>query len=79
MDLYGSKMKKIIYIQLLNEGSVAYRPVSAHEVKENIYKVDASESYDPEDEKWEFKPNALVFVEERNLEGEIVLVAIKEV
>jgi hypothetical protein len=71
-------MKRIIYIQLLNEGSVAYRPVSAYLIGENIYKIDGSECYDPNDEGWEFPPNTYVIVEERKLSGEDVLVAIKE-
>ena len=71
-------MKKIIYIQLLNEGSVAYRPVSAVEIEENIYKIDGSECYNPEDEEWEFLPNTYVLAEKKELSGRIVLVAIKE-
>jgi hypothetical protein len=70
-------MKKIIYIQLLNEGSVAYRPVSAYEIKESVYKIDGSECYNPEDEEWEFLPGTYVLVEERTFDGENVLVAIQ--
>lgn len=44
-------MKKVVYIQLLNEGSVAYRLVSAYQIKEYIYKIDGSECYNPEDEE----------------------------
>jgi hypothetical protein len=73
------KMKKTIYIQLLNEGSIAYRPVSACAIKKNIYKVDGSECYNPEDEEWEFLPGTYVLVEEQNLSGEKVLVAIKNI
>lgn len=71
-------VKKIIYIQLLNEGSVVYRPVSAYEIQESIYKIDGSECYDPEDEEWEFLPGTYVLVKEQILEGENVLVAIKQ-
>ena len=71
-------MKKIIYVQLLNEGSVAYRPVSANEITENIYKIDGSECYNPEDEEWEFLPGTCVLVEKQNLSGGAVLVAIRE-
>ena len=69
-------MKKIIYIKLLNEGSVAYRPISAYEIKENVYTIDGSECYNPVDEEWEFSPNTYVFVEEKTLSVENVLVAI---
>lgn len=69
-------MKKIIYVQLLNEGSIAFRPVSAYEIGNNIYKIDGSEVYDPEDEEWEFKPGMSVIVEQRELSGELVLIAV---
>ena len=72
------EMKKTIYIQLLNEGSVAYRPVLADEIEENVYKIDGSECYNPDDEEWEFLPNMCVLVEKKYLSGGIVLVAIKE-
>lgn len=73
-----NKMKKIIYIQLLNEGSVAYRPVSAYEIGNNIFKVDGSDIYDPDDEEWEFPPETYVLVEEQIKDGKNVLIAIKE-
>ena len=68
-----------IYVQLLDEGTKVYRPVPAMEVAKSIYKIKGSEIYDPENEIWEFTPNTFVRVEEQNLEGEKVLVAIKEV
>ena len=34
--------------------------------------------YDPDDEKWEFCPGTKVIVEEKVLENESVLIAIKE-
>ena len=71
-------MEKNIYIQLLEEGTIVYRPVPALEVKNNIYEVRGSEIYDPEDEVWEFSPGTYVLVEEQNLNGENVLVAIRE-
>lgn len=52
-------MKKIIYVQLLNEGAAAYRPVSAYLIERSIYKIDGSEYYNPEDEEWEFLPGML--------------------
>lgn len=72
-------MKKTIYIKLLNEGSIAYRPVNAIAYKENIYEIVSHEIYDPEDEEWEFLPGTLVIVEERNLNGLNVLIAIANV
>ncbi|MEZ4909950.1 MAG: hypothetical protein R2774_03710 [Saprospiraceae bacterium] len=71
-------MEKNIYIQLLEEGTKVYRPVPAIEIENNIYEVQGFEIYDPEDEVWEFSPGTYVLVEEQSLDGENVLVAIKE-
>lgn len=71
-------MKKNIYIQLLEEGTKVYRPVPAIEIEGNIYEVQGFEIYDREDEVWEFPPGTYVLVEEQNLDGENVLVAIRE-
>lgn len=73
-----NKMKKIIYIQLLNEGSIVYRPVPSYEIGNNIFKVDGFEIYDPEDEEWEFPPETYVLVEEQIRDGVNILVAIQE-
>ncbi len=71
-------MEKNIYIHLLDEGTIVYKTVPAIEIEDNIYKVQGSEFYDPEDEVWEFPPETYVLVEEQNIDGENVLVAIKE-
>ncbi len=71
-------MEKIIYIQLLDEGTKVYRPVPARHIENNIYEVGGFEIYDPEDEVWEFIPGTHVLVEKQNLDGENVLVAILE-
>jgi len=71
-------MEKIIYIQLLEEGTEVYRPVPAIELKKDVFEVKGQVIYDPEDEIWEFKPGTRVVVEERDLDGELRLVAIRE-
>ena len=72
-------MEKIIYVQLLNEGTIVYRPVPAIEIRKGIFEVLGFDIYNPEDEEWEFLPNTYVMVEEKKLSGGKVLVAIKEV
>lgn len=72
------KMEKIIYVKLLEEGTKVYRPVTAFKIENNVYEVRGSEIHDPDDELWEFVPGTFVFVEKQNLDGEIVLVAVKE-
>lgn len=71
-------MGKTIYIKLLYEGTKVFRPIPARELEKNIYEVRGDEIYDPEDELWEFKPGLYVVVEEQELNGERVLVAVKE-
>lgn len=70
------KSEKIIYVQLLNEGSVAYRPVLSFTKDNIIFKVVSIGIYEKEDEEWEFAPGENVLVEERYLDGSKVLVAI---
>ena len=77
--LNTKEMEKTIYIQLLGEGTVVYRPVPAIEVGENIYKLKGGEIFDPKDEEWEFTPDTKVRVEQKELEGEKVLVAIERI
>lgn len=71
-------MKKDIYVQLLNEGTKVYRPVPSTKIENNIYRIEGSEIHDPKDEIWKFIPGDVVIVEEQNLEGKNVLVAIKK-
>ncbi|MDR1181538.1 MAG: hypothetical protein LBL13_06140 [Bacteroidales bacterium] len=71
-------MEKIIYVRLLDEGTVVYRPVPAIEIKKDIFKIMRSDAYNPEDEIWEFLPGTCVLVEEKGLSDENILVAIKE-
>jgi len=72
-------MKKEIFIKLLGEGTLVYRPVPSIKISENLYILQGSEIYNPEVEEWEFKPGTLVFVEEKLLEGKFELIAIKEI
>jgi hypothetical protein len=70
--------KKMIFIQLLDEGTKAYRPVLSTELSDNTFKVGITEFYDPDDEIWEFLPGFIVLVQEKVFENRIELVAIKE-
>ena len=71
-------MKETIYIKLLGEGTLVYRPVPATKIDEITYKIEGDEIHDPDDEEWEFLPKSIVHVEEKELEGNIVLVAINQ-
>lgn len=69
-------MENTIYIRLLGEGVLVYRPIHASQIASNVYVVGGYDVYDPDDEEWEFLPGAHVVVDERVLEGEAVLVAV---
>ena len=77
-DLNGKHMNTTIYIKLLDEGSDAYRPVIAEKIDKNIYKISDGNSYDSEDETWEFIPGTIVWVERKKLSNENLLVAIRK-
>lgn len=62
-------------MQLLNEGSIAYRPVPAKLIEHDIYLIEGFDIHDPEDEEWEFLPGTIVCVESKELSNKLVLVA----
>jgi hypothetical protein len=69
--------KKIaVYVRLLGEGTEVYRLVPAKPLSSSVYVLGGQELHDPDDEEWEFLPEANVRVETRILSGEAVLVAI---
>lgn len=72
-------MEENIYIQLLGEGTIVYRLVSAIKLYRNTYRIQGKEDYDLEDEEWEFLPEEVVRVEKKELEGKIVFVAVESI
>jgi hypothetical protein len=59
----------IVYIKLLDEGTIVYRPVPAFRIDSNIYQINGNEFYNPDDENWEFIPGTIVNVEPKILSG----------
>lgn len=66
----------LVYVRLLGEGTVVYRPTSAAPIGPDTVRLLTPDGYDPMDEDWEFKPGSVVRVERRTLEGEEVYVAV---
>jgi hypothetical protein len=66
-----------IYIRLLNEGTLVFRPVQAVQVAENIYKILATTDYDPDIEEWEFPPESVVACRLEKRDGKHILIADK--
>ncbi|GAB3781613.1 hypothetical protein GCM10028818_36060 [Spirosoma horti] len=71
-------MERIIYIQLLGEGTRVFRPVPALLIEDGLYELRGHELYDPKDEIWEFPPGTLVLAEQRFLSGGAALIAVRE-
>ncbi|MDB5122935.1 MAG: hypothetical protein JWP94_1064 [Mucilaginibacter sp.] len=69
-------MEQIIYIKLLDEGSIAYRPVKVLRLDNNLFKILDSPSAD---EIWEFQFNDIVQCKELKLSDGFELVAIKRI
>jgi hypothetical protein len=67
--------KEIIFIKLLNEGTEVWRPANATRLDNDTYRIDLSNTFDSEDEEWEFKPGMTVRCENRILSDQICLVA----
>ena len=51
-----------VYVRLLDEGTEVFRPCSATHLGGNIYQILRTESYDSDDEHWEFEPGTRVHV-----------------
>lgn len=62
-----------IYMPLLNEGTEVWRPVEAMMITDLGYMVTENP---PPDEEWAFQPGHILRCEERQMSGEICLVAV---
>jgi hypothetical protein len=72
----GSGAWITVYVQLLNEGTLVYRPTRATIVGPGVVRLEATPDYDPENEEWEFPPGAIVRLEQRRFsEGEACIAA----
>ena len=76
MSLDPDSNAKEVYVRLLNEGTVVYRPVLAVLLSGDAARLVMPRDYDPEGEEWEFPPGSVVRTESRVLEGNRVLVAV---
>ncbi len=77
------KHLETIYIQLLDEGTLVWRPTVGEYVQDFVYRVLPTEDYNPENEEWEFLPGHIVRCEKRVLMGSLtpeeVLVAVQAI
>jgi hypothetical protein len=49
-----------VYVELLDEGTRCIRPTLAHPRDDGSYQLMATANYDPEAERWQFPPGAVV-------------------
>ena len=54
-----------VYIELLEEGSSAWRPTQARAIGNSLYTLLPTPDYDPEDESWAFLPGDTVRLKEK--------------
>lgn len=74
--ILNTEITQVVYVRLLDEGTVVFRPVPAMFLDANTAKILAPSNYDPEDENWEFKPGSIVHIEQQILEGKQSNVAV---
>lgn len=66
----------IVYVRLLNEGTVVLRPTLGKKIFGSVFLLIEPVDYDPEDEEWEFLPGSTVNCEyQKQKNGENLLVA----
>ncbi len=73
----SSTNRTVVFVRLLDEGTVVFRPSPARHVGDAVYRLEAPPDYDQEDEAWEFPPGSLVLCEMREMDGGSALVAVK--
>jgi len=65
-----------VMVPLLDEGVEVWRPVHAEALPHGRYRI-VTENSNPEDERWAFSTGEVVRCEERELEGQCALVAVR--
>lgn len=68
-----------VYVRLLDEGTLVYRPVPATKEKNGVCILRGEDVYDSEVETWEFLPGCRVTYELQKLDGDMVYVATGEI
>ena len=61
----GGGTKVLVYVTLVDEGTDVWQPVTAEVVGDGCYRIIGNQ---PEEERWQFAPGALVRCEERRFQ-----------
>jgi hypothetical protein len=65
----------LVYVPLLNEGVVVWRPTTGFLVEPNVVRINATSDYDPNSEEWEFIPGSTVRCAKVVRDGREIMVA----
>jgi hypothetical protein len=76
MSVDQDSSTSVVYVRLLDEGTVVFRPTEAVFVAGGMARLVAPGDYDCDDEHWEFAPDSVVRIETRILHGKEVSVAV---
>jgi hypothetical protein len=63
-----------VYVYLVNEATDVWRPAEAHWLHDDVYELLPVNTYDPEDEEWQFVPGSVVRCEDRD--GRLTAIAV---
>lgn len=66
----------IIHVALLDEGVAVWRPVHANRVQGDVFRIQTDQSYDREQERWQFEPGQHVVCELKTIAEGPTLVAV---
>jgi hypothetical protein len=75
MDVAMNSNADVIYIPLVDEGTTVVRPTLGLPLGDGLYRVEATPSYDPDSEHWEFPPGGVVRCILEMRDGDQILVA----
>lgn len=68
-----------IYVELLDEGTLVWRPVEAIHLRDDLYRI-AEDNAQPDGEHWAFRRDSIVRCKvKRTQEGDLILVAHEQV
>jgi hypothetical protein len=65
-----------IYVNLLEEGTACSRPTQAQVLEHGLFRLLPTDSYDPDDEHWEFPPGSIVRGREVRRDGKSIFLAV---
>lgn len=66
---------ELVYVRLLNEGTIVYRPTKGEKIDNLVFRILPTDDYDPNEEEWEFTPGTIVLCIETMKNDQIIIIA----